>query len=376
MKKILLGLCLIAASIFYSGCGGGGSGGDSDSSSIVEKVEINSAEIAKNLVGENSIQNIEVYLPPDYDESEKNYPVLYFLGGYGDTTDVWFNNSYGLSIQDSMDSMIEDGSSKSMIIAVISGKNVFDGSFYTNSPITGNWEDYVVKEVVAKVDSRYRTIKTKEGRGIAGHSMGGHGALEIGMKYPEIFSAVYALSPGLFDENGLEDFLFSSESAKSSFVAFGNNMEAMSDADAQTSRNSRMASIKQDSWTYIRDVYGFAYAGNSSKKSYMDIPYYLENSSVKENSDIAKWRGGYGNVKEKIASYKLKTEKLNAIGLEVGDSDEYPWLIRGCDYFKTQMDSAGITVSYTKFAGKHQDKLKERVENYLIPFFNSKLSFE
>lgn len=376
MKNFLIWLCLIATSFFYSGCGGGGSGGGSETTSIVEKVTINSAEIAKNLVGENSTQNIEVYLPPDYDESEKNYPVVYFLGGYGDTIDVWFNNSYRLSVQDSMDAMIEAGSSKSMIFVVISGKNMFDGSFYINSPITGNWEDYVVKEVVAKVDSSYRTIKSKEGRGIAGHSMGGHGALDIGMKYADIFSAVYALSPGMFDENGLEDFLFNNESSKSSFVTFGNSMEVMSDTDAQTARNSRMTAIKSNSWNYIRDVYGFAYAGSSSKKSYMDVPYYVENGVVKENSDIVKWRAGYGNVKEKIAAYKLKTDKLNAIGVEVGNNDEYAWLIRGCDYFKSQMDSAGIAIEFTKFAGQHQDKLKERVEDYLIPFFNKNLSFE
>ncbi len=108
----------------------------------------------------------------------------------------------------------------------------------------------------------------------------------------------------------------------------------------------------------------------------MDVPYENSNGVVIANTNLAKWENGYGNIKAKIADYKAKTVKLNAIGAEVGNADEYVWLMRGCDYFNTEMKSAGITLTYEKFAGMHQDRLKVRFENAVLPFFNENLVFE
>ena len=91
------------------------------------------------------------------------------------------------------------------------GAIVLGGSFYTNSPATGNWENFVVKDVVTYIDSRYRTILRPKARGIAGHSMGGYGALSLAMRYPDLFGCAYAMSPGLFAENGLEETLMFAE---------------------------------------------------------------------------------------------------------------------------------------------------------------------
>ena len=81
-----------------------------------------------------------------------------------------------------------------MIVVMPNARNAFDGSFYTNSPVTGNWEQFIVRDLVNYVDHKYRTLRTRKARGLAGHSMGGYGALRIGMRHPETFSAVYALS--------------------------------------------------------------------------------------------------------------------------------------------------------------------------------------
>ena len=91
---------------------------------------------------------------------------------------------------------------------VVPGDNQLGGSFYVNSPVTGNWEDFVVQEVVGYVDNHYRTIARVESRGISGHSMGGFGSLNIAMLHPDVFGAVYSLSPGLFDKNGLANSQF------------------------------------------------------------------------------------------------------------------------------------------------------------------------
>jgi hypothetical protein len=68
-------------------------------------------------------------------------------------------------------------------------------SWYVNSPVTGNWEEFMVKDLVPYVDGHYRTLKSRDSRGIAGDFMGGYGAIRFGMTHPEIFGAVYALHP-------------------------------------------------------------------------------------------------------------------------------------------------------------------------------------
>lgn len=94
-----------------------------------------------------------------------------------------------------MDGLIATGTSKEMIVVVPNGRNAYFGSFYTNSPVTGGWEDFVARELVRWVDGNFRTVAAAESRGIAGHSMGGYGAIMLGMKHPDVFGAFYALSP-------------------------------------------------------------------------------------------------------------------------------------------------------------------------------------
>ena len=82
-----------------------------------------------------------------------------------------------------------------MIVVMPNAYTRFQGSMYSSSVTTGNWEDYVAKELVAYIDAHYRTIPARNSRGLAGHSMGGYGAMRIGMKTPRRFSSVYLLSP-------------------------------------------------------------------------------------------------------------------------------------------------------------------------------------
>ena len=82
-----------------------------------------------------------------------------------------------------------------MIIVMPNGRNVFDGSFYSNSASAGNWDDFIAKELVAYIDEKYRTIARAESRGLVGHSMGGFGAFYLGMRHGgDVYGAVYAMS--------------------------------------------------------------------------------------------------------------------------------------------------------------------------------------
>lgn len=82
---------------------------------------------------------------------------------------------------------------------------VFQGSMYSNSVTTGDWEGYITRDLVSYVDARYRTIPARGSRGLAGHSMGGYGTIRIAMKHPDVFASIYIMSacclkPGLNPE--------------------------------------------------------------------------------------------------------------------------------------------------------------------------------
>jgi S-formylglutathione hydrolase FrmB len=153
--------------------------------------------LAGNLIGDSNHKPITVYLPPSYGKRPyKRYPVVYLLHGFSASHRAFMAGVYSnMNTRLSMDSLIHEGLSREMIVVTPNADNPFDGGFYRNSVTTGNWEDYIYKDVVSFIDHKYRTIRNRSGRGIAGHSMGGYGALWIGMRHPEVFSAMYLLSP-------------------------------------------------------------------------------------------------------------------------------------------------------------------------------------
>ena len=169
--------------------------------------QITSPSLEGNLLGDPATRNMYVYLPPSYDASPgKRYPTVYLLHGFmsGYHTFVWSMNAFfeplgidlGLNIQSIADSLLALGEIDEMIVVMPDAGTAYGGAWYANSPVNGNHQDYIVQDLVGYIDGTYRTVTTRDSRGIAGQSMGGHGALSLAMTHPEVFGAVAALSPG------------------------------------------------------------------------------------------------------------------------------------------------------------------------------------
>jgi len=135
-----------------------------------------------------------IYLPPDYDTSNRSYPVLYLLHGYSDDETGWIQFGEANSIADKG---IANGDFSPCIIVMPNGKV----SWYVNS-FDGKdpWEDMFVQEFIPFIEKEYRIRSKKEFRAIAGLSMGGYGALELSMRNPELFSSCVAMSSGTFTD--------------------------------------------------------------------------------------------------------------------------------------------------------------------------------
>ncbi len=158
--------------------------------SIVE-VNIHSADPVINTYGDTFAL---VYLPPGYDTSQQNYPVIYLLHGFGGNHRTWQDVE---DVKGIMDYLISTGEVRPMIVVMPSGFNFMGGTFYTNSqyPIGGSdvfgmGESYIVDEVISYIDSSFRTIPDRSHRAVIGLSMGGYGAAKLAIKHPDVFSVM------------------------------------------------------------------------------------------------------------------------------------------------------------------------------------------
>jgi putative tributyrin esterase len=128
-------------------------------------------------------------LPPSYFESSKRYPVLYLLHGLFAHHDDWITRT----------NLAEYAASYEIIIITPEAND----SWYVDSATVpaDKYESYLLRELIPDVDARYRTIKDKRGRGVAGLSMGGYGALKYALKYPDYFAFAGSLSGALDPAN-------------------------------------------------------------------------------------------------------------------------------------------------------------------------------
>ena len=298
----------------------------------VETKEIESKAIAKNIIGDTATRTIYIYLPPSYNSSDKSYPVVYFLHGYGDTCQT-FMDSY----QTSLNNQFNNGA-KEFILVALDGNNKTGGSFYVNSPVMGNWDDFVVKEVVSYMDKNYRTIADNASRGLSGYSMGGFGALYLSLRHPDVFCSSLVFCPGVFAENDLDSVM--------------------------------------DSWTGWTDVQqSYAQAFSPDKKNTEDYGNILSDSDIKAKNQVWKdWMNGYSNWDTKLDKYLALKKPLKAIEINYSPDDQFSWIPRGCEYLVNLMKKKKINYTISDFAGGHIVP-NDAIENYFVPFFGEQLSY-
>jgi enterochelin esterase-like enzyme len=151
------------------------------------KVYDNLSLPSKILKGE---RKYAVYLPPDYETSERSYPVLYLLHGSGDDQTGWVQFGEVLHIADKA---INDGKATPMII-IMPDANTGRRGYFNDPRGDWNYEDFFFKELVPYVEKKYRIKNDKRYRAIAGLSMGGGGSFVYALHHPELFSSACPLS--------------------------------------------------------------------------------------------------------------------------------------------------------------------------------------
>lgn len=321
----------------------------SESRVVVDSVYSKNLE---NDFNENPTRAVSVYLPPGYDNSSQKYPVVYFLHGF------MGNHVIFPQMKEVLDYAIESKKIKPFIFVISDQYTTYEGSFYSNSGVFGNWEDFTAYDLVNYVDKNYRTIADKESRGITGHSMGGYGALKIAMHHPDIFSSVYALSPG----------------ALTIVAEYGPNSTTYREL-------ARVKTVEELSKTYFPKVivaFAKSWSPNPDKAPfYCDIPFTVENGEMVAHPDVLeKW---YQNMPVHMIDDNLENlKKLNAIKLDWGRNSGERFT-RQCKMFSQRLENVGIEHFAEEYIGTHTSgiyTIDGRIPQQMLPFFDFYLSFE
>ena len=301
-----------------------------------------------NLSNDSADRSICIYLPPSYKQStKKRYPVVYFLHGFTDSDTKWYGlTKHWINLPVILDSLNANGHQE-IIFVTEDAKTRFGGSMYSNSVTTGNWEDYITNELVNYVDSHYRTLAKASARGIAGHSMGGYGALRIALKHPEVFSAVYLLSPA-----SLAPFKTVAGPAD---LAKMETIKTVADFD------------KADFALKYAFASAAAWSPNPNNPPFfIDMPV----QSGKPDAEImAKWSANAPLVY--VDQYISALKKMQAIGFDAGDKDAAIALtVKSLD---STLTSYKIQHSSAIYEGTHIDHIGQRIKDVMVPFFEKNL---
>lgn len=321
----------------------------------IVRPEFKAPSLLGNFAREDVVRHLTIYLPPGYDSVNDHYPVLYFLHGY-----TWNDSSTFAALQMDrlMDTAIARGITRPVILVLPDSDTKYKGSFYTNSLLTGNWSDYIGKDVVDYIDTHYRTLEDRDSRGIAGISMGGNGAIKMGMLYSDVFSAVYASSPASLDW---------SDGMKPSLPVFKTISKALKEKDiAKDFPAVLMVDLAR---TYSPDI--------NKPPFYADMPaYYKNNRLIIDTITVKRWNKSL--VYRMIDTHLSALRRLHAIKIEWGRNDEFAHIPITSLQFSKKLERYGIKHFAEEFLGGHDDKLggvEGRFYSEMLPFFNRYLVF-
>ncbi len=318
----------------------------------VERITVHGKSLEGNLSGDSADRFVTVYTPPSYATAKnRRYPVLYLLHGFTDSDEKWFEHNgikHWMNAGARIDAAIAAGAQE-MIVVQPNAYTKFQGSFYSNSVTTGNWEDFVAKDLVAYVDKTYRTLARVESRGLAGHSMGGYGTVRIGMKHPEVFSSIYAMSPcclGVSDPRQQRPG--------------GQQFEAMKTID-EVNKAPFMAKA------------AFALAAAWAPNP-QNPPFFLDLPTKGGEFQPGVYARMAANAPvAMLDQYVSEVKRLKSIAIDMGDKDG---LMSGAKAMSEALKNYGIEHQFLTYEGDHINRVGERIEKVVIPYFGERLKGE
>ena len=321
---------------------------------------VHAASLETNVTHESADRSVSIYLPPSYDSSpNKRYPVLYLLHGIGDTDETWIQpwikGAPWQSVSDVLNRGIAEGRFGEMIVVMPDARTNWGGSFYTNSSATGNWEDFIIKDLVNYIDTRYRTLARPESRGIAGHSMGGYGAIKLGMKHPDIYSVVYGINPAL--------------------LGWGQDVSSDNPAfDFLLTKQPKTAEEATQGGFYALGIIVVAQAFSPNPKregTFADLPFErVEGKIQKAEPAYSQWTENMPLYM--VDKYVANLKKLRGFKFDSGYDDEFKHIPPTSRALSAALTKNGVNHVFEEYNGDHRNRMMGRtgrLANEVLPYF-------
>lgn len=301
----------------------------------VETIKVRGPSLEGNLEGNAVEREVQVVLPPSYGKDKnKRYPVVYYLHGFSIDGRNFYNF---MKVPEAVANSAARGNE--FIVVVPDTLTKLGGSMYSTSVTTGDFRAFIAKDLVAYIDKNYRTIARRDGRGLVGHSMGGHGTWTIGMNYPEVFNSIYAQSACCVSPR--TETLESAKKLSSLPIEEG---------------------VKADFGTRAALSSVVAWSPNPKNPPYFaDFPY---KDGKLDELVLAKWANN--SPLAMVASHIPALKSFKAIGADVGDKDG---LVTDDTMIHEELVRFGIAHDWAIYDGDHVNRIGQRFDEVVLPFF-------
>jgi enterochelin esterase-like enzyme len=306
----------------------------------VDVATVHAASLQGNLEGNNPDREVQVVLPPSYGTSKtRRYPVVYYLHGFAIDGRNFYNFMH---VPEAV--AHSAGRGAEFIVVVPDTLTKMGGSMYSSSVTTGDFQAFVAEDLVAYVDSHYRTIANRAGRGLAGHSMGGYGTWTIGMRFPQDFAALYAQSACCV-------------SPRTETIDSAQKMASVPYEKAPTADFGTRAGLASM----------VAWSPNPQNPPYFaDFP--IKDGAV-DPLVIAKWANN--SPLAMVASHVGALKSFTAVGADVGTKD---FLIADDTAIHDELARFGIKHDWATYDGDHVNHIAQRFDEVVLPFFAQHLA--
>ena len=325
--------------------------------SKVVSSEIRSINFTHSKIDTSPIRKLVVYLPADYDESPRRYPVIYFLpdafGSYRNLFD--HKDAQGI-----FDRAITAGMIDKFILVAVDMNTSLGSSWCVNSPVTGNWEDFVVEELMPYMDANFKTLPRRESRGIAGEFMGGYCAIRLGMRHPDVFSSVYGLHP-VGTGSGLKVMLSLP------------NWDLMANAKS-------LDDVKKDGYSTIFTTIFQAHLPNPDKPPlFIDLAAHKDGDQLIIDTKLSERVRADFFLESMIPQYADNLKSLRGLKFDWGRSDLNQDHVYANQAFTHKLNEFGIAHEAEEYNGTWGDKTwgdDGRIYSEVLPFFQKHLVFD
>lgn len=310
----------------------------------VENIKVHGVSLEGNLEGDALDRDVIVFLPPSYaTQKTRRYPVVYALHGYSIGAEQW---THEIHVPQTIEGAIAQGA-QDMIVVLPDSKTVYNGSMYSSSVTTGDFENFIAHDLVAYIDAHYRTIAKRSSRGLVGHSMGGYGASRIGMKHPDVFGSLYIMSPCCMSAR-----------------AAGGGRGGSSDAALAAAKSPAEAAKIPGLATQLATAAAWS-PDPKNPPLYFDMP---TKGGVVQQDVVNEWTANAPLVF--VHQYIGNLKQYHAIAMDVGDQDG---LRVDAGKLHDILDNYGVANSFEIYSGTHTSAVADRFQNHVMPFFSKNL---